>query len=115
MKQRLNIYELNGLDCNSLGAMTAACDVSQSNELHVYLKLATGAATTFVLEVIGAGVKDDGSETDYFVIPSSDIPQISDLAINTCGYEWVKIRVKTIEGALSTVDIVINTYWTQNP
>ena len=115
MKQLINIYEFDDFDANDDASLTDGFDVSKANDVHVFVEPKSGTHGTHVLEVKGSGVKNDGTHTQYYTVPSSDINQISEIRLNACTYHDMKIGVKTKEGSASTVDITVNTYWTLNP
>jgi hypothetical protein len=114
-KKLLHIYEFDGFDVNDSDAVTTEIDVIDANDTHFYVSAASGSTSTFVLEIEGAGLKDDGTTGDFFPIASSDINQCTHIRLGGCSFARMRVSVKTVEGSAGTVDILVNTFWSQNP
>jgi hypothetical protein len=115
MKALIKIFDLTGLDTADPNAETASFDVSKANDIHFFVEVASGVANGFVLEVVGAGLKEDNTKTSYFLVSSSDISGVKSVRINACTYNDMKVRVKTVNAEACVVNVYTNTYWTLNP
>ncbi len=112
MKSLKGRKQFAGLDTNSLGAETAEFSVKDANEVHVFITAATGAHAIHVLELWAAGINEDNTSGTFFLVASSDLDQITESQFDMHTYSFVKVKVKTAEGETSTVDLLLNTYYT---
>ena len=99
-----------GLDTNDNTKKTVAIQVDQCDEAVIATFKNTGTHDTEVVEVWGALIKEDGTESDYFLIPGSDIVGLKCVTIDIKEYAFIYVKVKTAEGGTSTTDVLINPY-----
>lgn len=108
--------EYTGINANSAGGMTGEFDVTNISTLSVFIIGATGAHTTHVFEIMVSGMKEDGSALKFMSVPTGSVTITGEgcISLDVTGIAKARIDLTTLEGAASTVDILINTFHVHN-
>jgi len=100
------------LDTDDTDSKTSSLEVESCAEFTFFIFAISGEHAAHIIEVFGAGKKEDGSESDFILIPGSGKTGTGYKSISIKEFSFVQLRVTNAEGQPSSSLILANPYRT---
>jgi len=94
-----------GLDANNTASVTNGVDTSQADRAIFYVDANTGTNAAHVLEF-----QCSYDNTNWHSISGANLTGIGYYAFDCKNFNYLRVKVKTAEGGVSTVDVTIQTF-----
>lgn len=94
-----------GVDANNTASVTNGVDSSQADRAIFYVEPNTGTNAAHVLEF-----QCSHDDTTYHSITGANLTGVGYYAFDCKNFNYLRVKVKTAEGGVSTVDVTIQTF-----
>ena len=108
MREIYNQAEDLSFNTNDANAETPQREVISCDKMTYFIFDKEGDHANHVLHALGAALKVDGTSSDFIVIPNSELNGLGFKTLDVSDFAFIKIAVKTPEGALSVIEGFIN-------